>query len=406
MAKKKKQQKWIKPRHTIISNLAAIFMKPYCKAKYGATIEPFRAQVKGQPYLILFNHQTAFDQFFVGLSMKCPVYYVASEDIFSMGWISKLIRYIVAPIPIKKQTTDVGAVMACKRVAREGGTIAIAPEGNRTYSGKTEYINPAIVGLIRLLKLPLAFYRIEGGYGVHPRWSNHVRKGKMHCYVSKVLQPDEYAKLTDDELMNLVRQELYVNEGVADATFKHKRLAEGLERAMYFCPKCGATAFTSKKDVVACKKCGMQVRYTPTKELVGTTEPFPYRFVTEWYDAQSEFMRSLDFAPYQDTPLFIEESLALSEVILYAKKKPITKSASLALFADRFEIAYGEECVALPFAQVSAVTVLGKNKLNLYFDGKVWQFKSNSMNALKFVNAFYHYKNIQEGNPHGEFLGI
>ncbi len=406
MTKKKKQQKWIKPRHRLVRNLAALALKPYSKIKYGATIEPFRAQVKGQPYLILFNHQTAFDQFFVGLSVKGPVYYVASEDIFSMGWVSKLIRYIVAPIPIKKQTTDVGAVMACKRVAREGGTIAIAPEGNRTYSGKTEYINPAIVGLIRLLKLPLAFYRIEGGYGAHPRWSDTIRKGKMRCYVSKVLQPDEYAKLSDDELMRLVQEELYVNEGVADGEFKHKRLAEGLERAIYFCPKCGATRFSAKKDVITCGKCGMQVRYTPTKELVGVSEPFPYRFVTEWYAAQCEFMRSLDLSAYLETPLFTEENTALSEVILYAKKKPIAKSASVALFGNRFEISHGKETAVLPFQQVSAVTVLGKNKLNIYFDGKVWQFKSDSMNALKFVNAFYHYKNIQAGEPNGEFLGI
>lgn len=405
MAKNKKQH-WVKPRHRVIRNLASLFMRPYSKIKYGASIERFKGEQKGQPYLILYNHQTAFDQFFVGLSFKAPVYYVATEDIFSMGWVSKLIRYVVAPIPIKKQTTDVSAVMACKRVAREGGTIAIAPEGNRTYSGKTEYINPAIVGLIKLLKLPLAFYRIEGGYGVHPRWSDHVRKGKMRCYVSKVLQPDEYAKLTDEELMRLVREELSVNEGVADATFQHKRLAEGLERAMYFCPKCGATTFTTKKDVISCEKCGMQVRYTKTKELVGVTEPFPYRFVAEWYDAQSAFMRSLDFAPYKDLPLFTEQSLALSEVILYKKKNPIAKSASIDMFADRFEIAYGNESAVLPFEQVSAVTVLGKNKLNVYFGDTVWQFKSDTMNALKFVNAFYHYKNIQAGNPNGKFLGL
>lgn len=403
---KKKSQKWIKPRHALVRNLAGVFLQPYCKNKYGASIEPFRGQVKGQPYLILFNHQTAFDQFFVGLSVKGPVYYVASEDIFSMGWVSDLIRYIVAPIPIKKQTTDVGAVMACKRVAREGGTIALAPEGNRTYSGKTEYINPAIVGLIKLLKLPLAFYRIEGGYGVHPRWSDSVRKGKMRCYVSKVVQPDEYAKLSDGELMQLVKDELYVNEGVLDGEYKHKRLAEGLERAVYFCPKCGASVFTTKKDLIACEQCGLQVRYTPTKELVGVTEPFPYRFITEWYAAQCEFMRSLDLSRYGETPLFTEQNNALSEVILYQKKKPLAKSASIEMYGDRFEISYGKERVVLPLAHTTAVTVLGKNKLNIYFDNKVWQFKSDTLNALKFVNAFYHYKNIQAGEPNGEFLGI
>lgn len=107
-----------------------------------------------------------------------PVYYVASEDLFSNGFVSGLLRYAVAPIPIRKQTTDIRSVMNCIKVAKEGGTIAIAPEGNRTFSGRTEYIKPSIVGLVRVLKLPVAFIRIEGGYGVQPRWSDVVRKGK------------------------------------------------------------------------------------------------------------------------------------------------------------------------------------------------------------------------------------
>jgi len=123
--KTKKTKKWMKFRHRVVRNLAFCVLYPYSKWKYGITVEKFREQ-GDRSYLILFNHQTAFDQFFVGMAFKGPVYYVASEDLFSMGWVSKLIRWVVAPIPIKKQTTDLNAVMNCIRVAREGGTIAIA----------------------------------------------------------------------------------------------------------------------------------------------------------------------------------------------------------------------------------------------------------------------------------------
>lgn len=407
MAKKNKPQKWIKFRHRVIRNLAWLVLSPLCRFKYGIKIEKFKEQRKGQPYLILFNHQTAFDQFFVGMAFKGPVYYVASEDIFSMGFVSKLLRYAVAPIPIKKQTTDVHAVMTCRKVAKEGGTIALAPEGNRTYSGKTEYVNPAIVGLIKLLKLPLAFYRIEGGYGTHPRWSDTVRKGKMRGYVSRVVEPEEYAAFSDEELLALVQKELYVNEGVADATFTHKRLAEGLERAMYVCPGCGITRFRTQKDVIECCSCGKKVRYLPTKELVGIDGEFPFRFTTEWYDSQCEFMRGLDLTPYEAEPLFTQESVLLSEVILNKKKRPLCKNATLKAFGNHFEILHGDQITVLAYKDVSAVTVLGKNKLNIYFDKKVWQFKGDkSMNALKFVNLFYHSKNVREGNPNGQFLGI
>ena len=148
MAKKNKKKKWMKFRHRVVTALVRPFLSLYCRIFYHIRVEKFHAQGK-RPYLVLFNHQTAFDQFFVGMAFRGPIYYLASEDLFSNGWVSDLIRYIVEPIPIRKQTTDLSAVMTCIRVAREGGTIAIAPEGNRTYSGKTEYMNPAIVSLAK-----------------------------------------------------------------------------------------------------------------------------------------------------------------------------------------------------------------------------------------------------------------
>ena len=61
MAKKKK---WIKPRHKIIQAIAKMILWPVCKIKYGITIEKFKEQ-EDRPYLILYNHQPAFDQFFI-----------------------------------------------------------------------------------------------------------------------------------------------------------------------------------------------------------------------------------------------------------------------------------------------------------------------------------------------------
>ena len=124
---------------------------------------PINVTLSGSSYLL------PFDQFFAGMSFKGPIYYMATEDIFSLGWVSDIIRFLVNPIPIKKQTGDLQATMTCLRVAREGGTIALAPEGNRTYSGRTEYMNPAIAGLAKKMNLPIALYRIEGGYGAQPR---------------------------------------------------------------------------------------------------------------------------------------------------------------------------------------------------------------------------------------------
>ena len=406
MEKKRRKQKWIKPRHRVVTGLLKILLTPYCRLRYGITVEPFDKQ-GSRPYLILLNHQTPFDQFFVGMAFTGAVYYLATEDLFSNGLVSRLINYLVAPIPIKKQTSDIKAVMNCIRVAREGGTIAIAPEGNRTYSGRTEYIKPSIVSLARKLNMPVALFRIEGGYGIQPRWSDVIRNGKMRAYVSRVIEPEEMQQLTDEQLLYAIQSGLYVNEATADGEFHHKKTAEYLERAIYVCPWCGLSPFESHNDVMQCSSCGRKIRYLPNKELQGIGFDFPHRFVAQWYDYQSDFVNSLNLPQMTQEPLFRDHG-KMSEVILCKRKVLLHKYTDISLYGDRIEIHVpGSAEYCFPFAETGAVCVLGRNKMNIYFGEHVYQiYGGKRFNALKYVNFFHRYRNIIKGDENGKFLGL
>lgn len=406
MKPNKKKKKWIKARHKVITKIACLILYPYTRWKYGITIERFKEQGNRQ-YLVLMNHQTPFDQFFIGMAFKGAIYYIATEDIFSLGWLSSLLRFAVAPIPIKKQTTDIGAVKTCYRVAKEGGTIALAPEGNRTYSGRTEYMNPAIVSLAKTLKLPIALFRIEGGYGKCPRWSDVVRKGKMRAYVSRVVEPEEYGKLSDEELLTLIQEGLYVDEATVNGEFHHPKLAEYLERAIYVCPYCGLSTFESHDDIIKCKKCNREIRYLPTKELKGVGFDFPFHFVAEWYDYQCDFVNKLNILDDLEAPIF-QDTASLSEVIINKKKISLQNNIKIDLYGDRIIMNPDtEKEMRFSFIDVSAISVLGKNKLNIYFDKKVYQLKGDKhFNALKYVNFYYRHKNIYKGDNNGKFLGL
>lgn len=401
-----KKTTWIKPWHGAVRNIVFSVLAPYTAFKYGVKVEKFSAQGE-RAYLVLYNHQTPFDQFFVGMAFKGAVYYLATEDIFSLGAVSSVLKALAAPIPIKKQTTDIAAVRACIRVAREGGTIALAPEGNRTYSGKTEYINPAIAALAKKLKLPIAIFRIEGGYGVQPRWSDKARRGQMRAYVSRVIEAEEYLPLTNDELYSLIVSSLAVNEGAPGGRFRSKRKAEYLERAMYVCPCCGLSSFESRGNITRCTKCGREILYGEDKKLTGVGFDFPFEYVNDWYEYQCDYIRSLDLSPYVHTPLY-RDSVRLYEVIVYKTKRLLLKNATLTLYGDRAVINEGEENEhRIYFAEASAFTVLGRNKLNIYFGDTVYQIKGGKrFNALKYVNLFYLSKNIVKGDNNGKFLGL
>ncbi len=391
-------EKWIKPRHKVITSIAYLILTPYTKFTYNIKLVPFKERKKRQ-YLILMNHQTAFDQFFIGMVFKKSIYYLASEDIFSNGFISNLLRYAVAPIPIKKQTLDIGAVRNCLRISKEGGSIALSPEGNRTYCGKTGYIKPSIVKFIKKIGLPLALFRIEGGYGVNPRWSDDVRRGKMKAYVHSVIEPEQYQNMSNDELYKLICDGLYVDESCKGEEFYSKKNAEYLERVLYVCPKCKLTTFESKKDIITCKKCGLTARYLPNKQFENDT---PFKNVLEWYNFQCDFVNGIDVAQSCDNPIFTD-SVDIYKVNLYKNKNIVKKGAEICLYYDK--IIFNGICAR--FDGDVAVTVLGRNKLNVYINNEVYQFKGQKgFNALKYVNFYNHYKNISEGKIDEQFLGL
>ena len=402
--KSKKNKKWLKFRHKVVHVILRHPVHLICILKYGIKITKFREQEK-RPYLILYNHQTAFDQFFVGLAFKRPVYYLASEDIFSNGWLSSLIKYLVEPIPIKKQSTDIKAILNCMRVGKEGGSIAIAPEGNRTYSGETVYMSPTISSLARKLGMPIVLYHIEGGYGVQPRWSDVTRKGRMRAYVYRVIQPEEYANMTDDELFLEIKNGLYVNEAKVDGEFHHKKSAEYLERAMYTCPDCGLSTLESHGQIIECKRCGKKIKYLPTKELIGIDCDFPHHFVLDWYNAQSDFVNALDLSKYYEKPMF-KDNTSVTEIIPGKKKIPLLDNAKITLYGNRIEVE-GNEKLVMHFDDTTTTAVLGKNKLNVYHNGKIYQFKGDKrFCALKYVHIFHRYKNVSKGDENDKFLGL
>jgi rubrerythrin len=293
------------------------------------------------------------------------------------------------------------------RVAKEGGTIAIAPEGNRTFSGKTAYMNPAIATLAKRLKLPIALYRIEGGFGVHPRWSDGIRKGKMHSYVSQVIEPETYAEMSPDELLSVIEEGLYVDEGKADGVFRSDKRAEYLERAIYVCPHCGFAKFESTGNDMTCTSCGLTVHYGDDKRLTSEDRRFPFEFLTQWYDYQEDYVNRMDPEEYKTVPVFTDRS-SLSLVHIEKKKEVLFEDAALALYGDRIVVNEGQaDQRVLHFDDLSAVAVLGRNKVNLYYGKDLYQLKSHKrFNGLKYVNLYYRYKNVKGGNPDGKFLGL
>ena len=406
-----RKKKWRKRIHPFVRNAVFLFSYPFLRRLCGG--KPQRFPEKGnRPYLILFNHQTVWDQFLINASFRQPVYFVGTEDLFSMGFVSSLLRYFISPIPFMKRTSDISSLRICLKVAREGNSIAIAPEGSMTFSGKTETMNPAIALFARTLGLPIALYRIDGGFGAFPRWSNSVRKGSngaVRAGVARVLEKEDYAGWTNEELFAEIRKTLTVNEARDDGRrYASGHRAEYLERTAYWCPWCGFSTFRSKGNFIACLRCGRSAEYGEDKRLRGINCDFPFTYYADWYDAQEGFIRTINPDDYRQTPLY-QDSGNLFEVIPEHKKNLLWKDAGIDLYGDRIVIRKKKESAAVfTFNTITSATTQLRNKLNFCReDGRIFQIKGGKrFNPVKYIHLFYRYQYIHGSKQNEFYLGL
>ncbi len=375
-----KKNQWVKKRHARVFAFLRLILRPIFAVRYR-----YHAKKSGLPkgaYLILCNHQTTMDPFFLSLSFRFPVYFISSDDIFNLK-VSPLIRYLVAPIPKSKSLRDVVAMKNVFRVIKEGGAVGIFPEGNRTISGGQWEMTDAVAKLAKGVKVPLVLYNLHGGFGTDPRWGHSLRRGKFHGGVRRVLSPEELASLSTEELFALIKEELRVDDTASGVSFKSGKRAEYIERALYLCPVCGSvSSYVSHKYKFACKECGTSSTYTP--ELALSPRIGEYRRIYEWFEWEREEIvkRVLAGEKVGDDGILFRES------VKFQKKKKLA-GESVWIDKENLVISGGAGESVFPLCDIVAMTMVGKKKFNFYYDGKILQVKGNKrFCAIKYVHVF------------------
>lgn len=276
-----------------------------------------------QPALVISNHVTNYDPLLVAMSFpKNHLYFVASEHLFRLGWVSKVINYLVAPIARRKGSKGFDAAMTCLRKIRAGHSVALFAEGETTWDGVTQDIFPATTMLAKASGGALVTYRIEGGYLTAPRWGKGIRRGKMRGRVVNVYPTEQLKGMKDDEILALINRDIHENtwemQKANPVAHRSKKAAERLEVTLCLCPKCNRIGtMNSHGDKLTCE-CGMEVRYNE----YGLFEPAqPFETVREWNQWQEEQLIKRNFE--HDETLFSDADLTLYEILEGHKIRPV-----------------------------------------------------------------------------------
>ena len=183
-------------RHRIVWKLLRPFARLLLKCKFNYS-SPVYAP-KG-PFIVLCNHVTDWDPIFVGAAFKEQMYFVTSEHLLRLGFVSKLIMWLQAPIARQKGGSAAGAVKAMLRAMKEGHNIGLFPEGNRTWDGVTRDFPASTGKRVRSCGGTLVTFRLSGGYFASPRWAGaSTRRGRMRGQVVGTYSPEELRAMTPE----------------------------------------------------------------------------------------------------------------------------------------------------------------------------------------------------------------
>lgn len=390
---------WLKFRHRVVFALLHPIFIIYLRIKYGYKAYKYRLP-KG-PCLILYNHPTNLDPFMLALSFWGPIYFMANEDLFNRSYFSSILKYLVAPIRKSKSIRDIQAVKDSIRIIKEGGRIAIAPEGNRNYGGRLNYIDPSIVKLIKLLKVPVVLYNINGGFGVNPRFSQKLRKGRMFGQVKTVLEVEEITKLNNNELLQIIIENLDVDDVKLGYQYKGRALAESLESVFYICPKCHSyNSLYSNKNYLYCDNCDLKVEYTPQLLFLSYNKEFSFQTVNDFYLYQEKAIREVNgqLIEYRDSDIKL--------INIKNKRKKELMIGNLTVNNQKVSIQDENQLREFIFDDIISMAIVYHNTLIINMDNEQYHLVgSSSFNALKIMHLFYKIRNEQKGDNNG-FLGI
>ncbi len=360
-----------------------------------------------QPYIVLVNHNTDYDPLMVGVSFPRLLYYVASDHIFRWGFISKLIMFLVDPIPRMKAVTETETVKQILRRMKAGANVCIFAEGNRSFTGETGAIPESTGKLIKRSGVALITYRLDGGYFSSPRWSRTIRRGVMSGRKVREYSPEEIKNMTAAELNEAIKNDLYVN--AYEEQRKHPidynglKLAENLETALYLCPCCGNVAtLKSQEDRFYCP-CGLDLRYTSKGYFVSLDGNLPpFSTVADWSRWQStrvtELVTNIKASAW-DQPILSDKDQSLW-LVNKARKSQFVGKGELYLYKDKISLVFedGKE-QTFCLDQISDMAIHGQMVLIFSTsDRKSYEIKSNHPRSALKYRDYYEILKANKGN--------
>ena len=334
-----------------------------------------------EPTLIISNHVTNFDPILVAFSFPGRrFHFVASEHLFRMGWLTKLLTYLFEPIARRKGVSGGDTAMACVRKLRAGKTVCLFAEGETTWDGKTAEMFSATGRLAQMGKCRLITYRLEGAYFTAPRWGKGIRRGRMHGRIVGVYSEEQVKSWSKEEINERIRQDIYEDADLRQQknpiAYGKRRRAENLETVLFKCPVCGAyESLQSKGNFLSCR-CGQRWEFTALGRFAPAA---PFETVAQWDQWQKKHLM-------EENPPLRAEDLTLSVLENEHGQRVLGKDALI--LKEGVLHCCGQQ---FPLEEISSMALITTKRLLFTVGSAYYELKAKKPQCLrKFLLCWEH----------------
>ena len=310
------------------------------------------------PYLVLANHNLTLDPVAVACAFKQPMCFVASDHLQRLGFLTWLLDACFGIISRRKGTVAYTTALEILRTLRQGDSVCLFAEGNRSFTGKTMPILPSTGALAKKAGVPVYTYKIEGAYFAHPRWAKYLRRGKVMGHLVNKYTPEQLKEMPVDavnaHILKDLGEDAHARQAANPIRYRGKRRAEFLETILFMCPCCKKIGgLKSQGNTLSCT-CGARMTYTEYGRLEGDG---PFSTEEEWDRWQEAELRKMA-AEAGETPIFQDASVTLTQLdnknqVIYQHTGPASFSATTLYVGGR----------ALPAADISDMSIYGRNTI-------------------------------------------
>ncbi len=352
------------------------------------------------PFLVIGNHAHTLDSFLVSAASPVHIRWVAGAYLFKLFGLRPMLERWIGAISKQQGRSDLYTIRAIGDALKQGDIVGLFPEGTRTWDGEPVGFDQAIAKLIRIFKVPIVVFHLEGFYGLKPRWADKKRKGKVLLRFFPAIMPDQFSHIPVDRLHKSLLSEV----GFSYRNWQEKnhlpyvsgKAAEGVEQVLYLCPECKeASTIVSKGSTIRCSHCNYQASLDPYDKLHTTQGSHHFDDIAYWHAWEKSYIAS----PSGSSLIFPPDRGVLLQTGDTRKLVTLDKQFTLRMEQEGMRIrSTSGRNLFFGFADIQSMIINAKNTVELYHDNTLYRIRIFKRGCiLKYVEMYQaRHKGIEE----------